>query len=258
MRLGALCALALIATPALAIDDPQTPLDDPYRSGMWDYQQVHFLGDPKDIRFDDRVIVRAPQSAEDAFEVPVLVDATAIPDVDRIVLTVDYGPIPKILTFYPEEAEAKLSFRFKIDQATPIRASVRDKSGRWYVGGTEIDAAGGGCTAPAQAYANADWEDHLGEVRGRMWPESGRLRVIVDHPMDTGLADGIPVFVIEELAVNGPGGAMARLEMHEPVDEDPALTFYFRPGQLSHAVQIAGRDNNGNEVDATVPRPLTQ
>ena len=51
---------------------------------------------------------------------------------------------------------------------------------------------------------------------------------------------------------------MARIEMHEPVDEDPALTMYFKPGQLSHAVQVEGRDNNGNEIEATVPLPLTQ
>ena len=196
--------MALVAVPAFAIDDPQTPIDDPYRTGMWDYQQVRILDDPEVIRFDERVVVRAPRSAEDAFEVPVTVDASAVPDVEKIVLSVDYGPIPKILTFYPGEAEAKLSFRFKIDQATPVRASVMDKNGHWYVGGTEIDAAGGGCTAPAQAYANADWEAVLGEVRGRMWPDSGRLRLIVDHPMDTGLADGIPMFIVEDLKIEGP------------------------------------------------------
>lgn len=250
--------LALMATPALAVDDPQTPLNDPYNTGMWDYQQVRLLGDPASIRFDDRVIVRAPQSAENAFEVPVLVDATAIGDVEKIVISVDYGPIPKIMTYHPGEAAAKFAFRFKIDQATPVRASVMDRDGNWYVGGTEIDAAGGGCTAPAMAYAQADWADHLGEVRGRMWPETGRLRMIVDHPMDTGLADGIPVFIVETLTVEGPDGPMARLELHEPVDEDPAFTLYFAPGQLTHDVAVRGRDNNGNEIDATIPLPLTQ
>ena len=253
-----LAVLAFAATPALAVDDPQTPLDDPFRTGMWDYQQVRLLGDPASIRFDPRVVVRAPASAEDAFEVPVMVDASAIPNVEKIVISVDYGPIPKILTFHPGKAQAKLAFRFKIDQATPVRASVMDEDGNWYVGGTEIDAAGGGCTAPAQAYANADWEEHLGEVRGRMWPESGRLRMIVDHPMDTGLADGIPIFIVESLSVAGPDGPMSRIELHEPVDEDPAFTLFFSPGQLTHDVRVTGRDNNGNEVDATIPLPLTQ
>ena len=251
-------ATVLMASPAFALDDPKVPLDDPFRTGMWDYQQVNLLGNPEQIAFDDRVIVRAPHSAEDAFEVPVLVDATAIPNVERIVLTVDYGPIPQVLTFWPGDAQAKLSFRFKIDQATPVRASVQDKSGRWYVGGTAIDASGGGCTAPAQAYATDDWEEKLGEVRGRMWPETGRVRMIVDHPMDTGLADGIPIFIVEDIKIAGPGGTPARLQLHEPVDEDPAFTLYYAAGQLSHDLQIEGRDNNGNEIEATVPLPLTQ
>ena len=30
-------AATLIAGPALALDDPQTQIEDPLRSGMWDY-----------------------------------------------------------------------------------------------------------------------------------------------------------------------------------------------------------------------------
>ena len=135
-------AATLIAGPALALDDPQTQIDDPLRSGMWDYHQVEILGDPATIRFDDRVKVLAPEFAEDSFHVPVLVDASAIPDAKRIVLFVDYGPVPKILTYWPGEAEAKLSFRFKIDQSTPVRAAVETHSGAWHVGATVIDAAG--------------------------------------------------------------------------------------------------------------------
>ena len=256
---GLALAMMLVASPALAVDDPVTPLDDPYDSGMWDYQQVRLLGNPEKISFDDRVKVRAPANAEDAFEVPVSVDATAIPDVEKILLTVDYGPIPKILTFYPGEAEAKFSFRFKIDQSTPVRASVLTKDGAWHIGGTTIEAAGGGCTAPALAYASDDWEEKLGEVRGRMWSKSGRVRVIVDHPMDTGLADGIPVFIIEDLELKGPDDqVMARLELHEPVDENPTFTFHFPKETLTDAIHVVGRDNNGNEIDATIPGPNTQ
>lgn len=252
-------AAALAAISAVAADAPKTPLDDPFRTGMWSYHQKTILGDPAAIRFDDRVVVRAPASAEDAFEVPVSIDATAIDDVERIVVTVDYGPIPKILTFFPKRAEPRLSFRFKIDQATPVRASVRTTSGEWHVGGAYIDAAGGGCSAPAQAYANADWEEHLGEVRARAWPQSGRLRLIVDHPMDTGLADGIPVFIIEDLEVRTQSGdALAALELYEPVDEDPAITLHFAPTLMNQALRIVGRDNNGNEIDAALPAPAVQ
>lgn len=261
---GLALAVILVTTPVFSEDnsrfhDVQTPLIDPLKSGNWEFQQLHLLGNPKEISFDDRVKISAPNSAEDAFEVPVKVDATAIPNVEKIVLSVDYGPIPKILTFYPKEAEPKFSFRFKIDQSTPVRASVMTKEGTWHIGSVEIEAMGGGCTAPAFAYATDDWEEKLGEVRGRMWARSGRVRVIVDHPMDTGLAAGIPIFIVEGLELKGAGDrTMARLELHEPVDEDPAFTFHFPPETLTDAIRVVGRDNNGNEIDATIPGPNTQ
>ena len=257
MRLLAL--LALFATPAFALDEPKTPLTDPLDSGMWGYHQVNLLGDPVDIRFDDRVIVRAPEAAEDSFHVPVMVDATAIPDVKRIMLSVDYGPVPRILNYYPEGAEAKISFRFKIDQSTPVRAAVETHSGSWHIGGVEISAAGGGCTAPAAAYANSDWEERLGEVVGRLWPETGRLRMVVSHPMDTGLADGIPIFIIEDLNVATVDGTpLGHIEMFEPVNEDPALTLYYGDDDLPREVVVAARDNNGNEIDAILRSFPTQ
>lgn len=245
------CLLCLApASVALALDDPRTPLDDPMKSGMWSYHQIELLGDPADIRFDDRVVVRAPLSAEDSLNVPLLVDASGIDNVKRIVVSADYGPIPHILTYYPEEAQAKLSLRFKIDQATAIRASVETHDGQWHIGSTYIDAAGGGCTAPAHAYASDDWEEKLGEIHGRLWTASGRARVIVDHPMDTGLADGIPVFIIRKLDFETEAGdLMARIELHEPVNEDPAFSLYFDKGTMPAALHVKGRDNNGNTFD---------
>ncbi|SHH86487.1 quinoprotein dehydrogenase-associated SoxYZ-like carrier [Marivita hallyeonensis] len=240
---------ALWAQGAFALDDPKTKLDDPMKSGMWDYHQVELLGDPEVIRFDERVIVRGPVSAEDSLNVPLLVDATGIDNVKRIVISADYGPIPHILTYYPEQAEAKLGLRFKIDQGTAIRASVETNDGQWFVGSTYIDAAGGGCTAPAHAYASDDWEEKLGEIHGRLWAASGRARVIVDHPMDTGLAGNIPVFIIQNLAFESDSGdLLARLELFEPVNEDPAFSLYFEPGTLTGPLHVKGRDNNGNRI----------
>ncbi len=255
MRLTAwvMAAALALAGAAWGLDDPQTKLDDPMQSGMWDYHQIDILGDPADIRFDDRVVVRGPAEAEDSLNVPLLVDATAIPTVRRIVVTADDGPIPHILTYFPEEAEAKIALRFKIDQATAIRASVETQDGAWHIGSTYIDAAGGGCTAPAHAYASDDWEEHLGEVRGRLWAASGRARFIVDHPMDTGLAGDIPVFIIEDLALETDDGVkLARIELSEPVNEDPAFTLYFAPGTLPASLHVRGRDNNGNDIDGVI------
>ena len=260
MKLRFAAFAALIASPVFALDDPQTKLVDPYRSGNWDCHQIEILGDPKVISFDERVKVSAPAFAEDSFHVPVLVDASALTDVAQIVVFVDYGPVPKILTYRPGEATAKIAFRFKIDQSTPVRAAVQTRDGAWHVGSTTIDAAGGGCTMPAVAYASNDWEEKLGEVHGQIWPETGRLRMVVDHPMDTGLADGIPIFIIEDLNVSTmEGEALASLELYEPVNEDPAFTLYFDQNALGEQVRVTGRDNNGNPIEAILEaRPLIQ
>ena len=257
--LTAAFATGLSLSSATANENTRVQLDDPLKTGIFSYHQKTILGDPAKIKFDKRVIVKAPKSAEDSLNVPVLVDATAIPDVKRIVMFVDYGPIPKILTFYPEKANAKLSFRFKIDQATPVRAAVETSDGTWHIGHTLIDAAGGGCTAPALAYASDDWEEELGKVHASVWPDRGRVRMVVDHPMDTGLAGSIPKFIIEDLQVDDLAGTrLARIELFEPVNEDPAFTLYFGKGELKNKVRIYGRDNNGNEIDAVASAPVTQ
>lgn len=249
VRMTALAVTLFGASMVQALDDPKTPLQDPMKSGMWDYHQIELLGDPAQIAFDPRVIVRAPTAAENSLNVPLLVDASQIPDVKRIVVSADYGPIPHILTYYPEQAQAKLALRFKIDQATAIRASVETHSGAWFVGSTYIDAAGGGCTAPAHAYASDDWEEKLGEIHGRLWASNGRARVVVDHPMDTGLAGNIPVFIIKSLSFETDAGdLMAWIELHEPVNEDPAFSLFFAPGQLDGVLHVKGRDNNGNRI----------
>ncbi len=260
MRLLILTAIVLTSLQAAsAQEQPRTLLVDPLSSGNWAYHQIEILGDPEDISFDNRVVVKTPKSAEDSFHVPVLVDASKIADVRRIVLFVDYGPIPKILTYWPEKAEAKLSFRFKIDQATAIRAAVETNSGSWHIGSNYIDAGGGGCTAPAQAYVSDDWEQHLGEVHGLVWPDKGRVRMIVDHPMDTGLADGIPVFIIKKLQLDDMNGTrLAHIDLHEPVNEDPVFTFFFPKGQLGNKIRVRGRDNNGNKINAVLRSRLTQ
>ncbi|MEM8572112.1 MAG: quinoprotein dehydrogenase-associated SoxYZ-like carrier [Pseudomonadota bacterium] len=252
MLVRSLSVLATLfwAQGAMALEGPQTPLEDPMRSGMWDYLQVELLEDPADIQFDSRIKLSAPVSADDSSSVPLLVDATAIDDVARIIVSADYGPFPQILTYYPEHSEPKIALRFKIDQATAIRASVQTKDGRWHIGSTYVDAAGGGCSVPAQAYADADWEEKLGEIHGKIWAASSRARVVIDHPMDTGLANNIPVFIVQHLDFEDPDGErLARIELHEPVSEDPAFSLYFEDGTMPVSMTVSGRDNNGNTFE---------
>jgi sulfur-oxidizing protein SoxY len=81
---------------------------------------------------------------------------------------------------------------------------------------------------------------------------SRRLRGRAMHPMDTGLVAGIPAFFIENLQlVDSSERVWWRLALHEPVSENPLLTFEL-PTRPVGALRLLGRDNNGNLINAEV------
>lgn len=243
------------AAPALAAEPPP----DPIGSQMWQYRAEQFL--PKgDIVFDKNVRVIVTPLAEDPATVPVTVDASALKGVQRIVVFADYSPIPHVLTYMPVAARPTLSFHFKVEQSTVVRAAAQTKDGVWHVGYGQISATGGGCTMPAKAHGEKDWYSRLNEVRARVWRydrRDARLRVRIQHPMDTGLAPGIPAFFIEHVEVRTPDGVLlGRLELHEPVSENPMLTLEPNVPAGVDVLRVTGRDNNGNSFDVDVPAPV--
>lgn len=216
---------------------------------MWEVLKPRLLGDGP-VTTDDRIVLLAPPDAENALAAPAFVDASALGDgVREIVLIADLNPFPLILRFKPEAAARPvIGARFKIQQSTPLRAAVRMADGSWRMKTMMMEAAGGGCTQPAAAYANADWSERLGEVASAAFPAGDgamRLRFSVRHPMDTGLAPGIPAYYIDEMTLrDGVGGALARIEGGEPVSENPVFTVEVkRP--LTERITMDGRDNGG-------------
>ena len=80
-------------------------------------------------------------------------------------------------------------------------------------------------------------------------PSTAPLRVRVMHPMDTGLAAGIPGFYLRQRSVHEAGGAvLLRLATWEPVSENPVFSFDFRQ-RPSGPIRVVGVDNNGNRVE---------
>lgn len=243
----AVAALVLASLCAPAAAAPRDPLDSP----VWDAMRQRYLGEGE-LRFDERVRVDLPPAAENPLAVPVEVHA-ALPDVRRIVVIADLNPIPKMIDYTPVNAAPSIAFRFKVEQSTPVRAAVQTGDGIWHVGGVWLTAGGGGCTAPSQGTGSGQWQDHLGEVSARLWPEADggeHLKLRVIHPMDTGLAGGIPVFHIEHLTFSDESGAaLAQLKLYEPVAENPLIDVHLA---TRGAVRVDGVDTNGNRIAARV------
>jgi sulfur-oxidizing protein SoxY len=244
-------AMAMAVPPGHAAALPDN--GDPLSSARWgDMHRTVLVGSP--VRFDQRVKVDAPAAAENPMQVPVTVDARGLPDVREVVVFADFNPIVEILRFFPESAPPYLSFRVKLQQSTPVRAAAKTGDGVWHVGGTWVQTAGGGCTAPSVAAGSTEWQRRLNEVSGRLWsegPQAGRVRVRIVHPMDTGLVAGIPAFYLEELDLaDASGKRLVRVLTREPVGENPVFTFSRH--ELAGAVEASGRDNNGNAFRARI------
>jgi len=231
---------------------------DPLQSVMWESMAERFMPEGE-IVFDDKVIVMAPMSAENQFHVPITVDATALDDVREIIAVADLNPIPLVLSVRPELALSYVGFRLKLQQTSPIHVGVRTGDGVWHVAGAIVDAAGGGCTAPAAAHGNSQWIQTLGQTRayaGRESISNARLTLRMRHPMDTGLAAGIPVFYMNELVVRDESGqVVAEIDMYEPVSENPTLTLKPKVGSDETVLTVSTRDTEGNrfEFPLTVP-----
>lgn len=234
---------------------------DPFGSMLWPDLRREFLGDERAV-FDPRVEVQGPAFAEDPMNVPISVSVRGLADVDRITVIVDRNPIRKVLEYFPLAALPSVSFRFKLEQASPVRAAVRTRDGLWHVGGTWVDSAGGGCTAPGEARRDASWAASLGQVEGRVFPHSSaaggesttsaRLRLRVMHPMDTGLVGGVPAFYVNHLALRDDSGReLMRLNAFEPVSTNPVFSFDFGAAPRGR-LELLGTDNNGNRIAGTL------
>lgn len=253
-----LAVLGLLAfSPAVA-----APPEDPLKSPMWGDMVKRLMPDAP-VVFDDRVKVIVPSVVENQAQVPVTADARALDGVVKLIVFADLNPLQHVLTLTPTKAAAYVSFRMKVEQATPVRAAALTEDGTWHVGGVFLDAAGGGCSAPAMARKDADWSETVGHAQGRLWREAdgfARARFRVRHPMDTGLArDNTPAYFIEKLDMRGTSGApLATLEMFEPMSEDPTLTLMLRLPVQDSTLDIEGRDNNGQTYRSKLPAAWRQ
>lgn len=224
---------------------------DPLHSPLWAMHAERLFAGER-VEFDQRVILEIPMIAENQHVFPVTIDARALPHVRRMIVLADLDPYPVAVDFTPGTAAPWLSARIKLDQRTPVRVAAQTADGVWHVSGSWVDAAGGGCSAPPASRARGDWAEHLGELRGALYPGAmaTRLRFSVRHPMDTGLVENIPAYNIETVTASQEGQEVARLTVAGSVSEDPAFTLLL-PATATAPVALALHDSNGRDFTGT-------
>lgn len=230
---------------------------DPLGSMQWPALKEEFFEPGAQVQFDQKVVVKVPDFAEDSMNVPVGFDASALGAVQKVIVLVDRNPIRKVLEYMPIQAKPSLSFRFKLEQASPIRVAALTSDNVWHVGVAFIEASGGGCTVSGATRADGSWPTTLNQVAGRFFEsnelrQQPRLRLQVSHPMDTGLVAGIPAFFIEQMTLKDANNqVLAHLYPFEPMSENPLLSFDFEE-QPKKPLTLTGHDNNGNQISAKV------
>ena len=159
-------ATACCALPAAALAQTDHSGGDPLESMQWPQLRRQFIGNEK-MQFSSAVEVKGPPMADDAMNVPLMVDARGLlaqgQEIDRIVIVADRNPVQHVATFMPRKARPLLALRFRLEQASPVRALVRTSDGQWHVGQTWINAAGGGCTVPGASRSDGSWSRTVSE-----------------------------------------------------------------------------------------------
>lgn len=247
--------VVLLGGSALAQSGLDRNGTDPLDSPMWANMHERFLAG-EDYVFDTAIEVTAPSYAEDSLNVPVAFSISGIENIQQIAVFADLNPLPMVLRLRPVTVAPAMAFRFKLQQSSPVRVAALTDDGLWHVGSAWIDAAGGGCTAPSVGMASGNWTETFGTVNAGFFPrETGnRLKLQIMHPMDTGLAEGIPRFHIEQLQLRNldDNSLMAELELYEPISENPLLSFDV--GAVN-GVTLKGHDNNANTFAADLVNP---
>ena len=100
-----IAAIALAAMMPAAEAAALREAGDPLDSARWGEMAKTFLAGAPMV-FDPRVKVIAPSTAENPMQVPVTVDATALPGVQEVLVFADFNPIVRVLRFFPEAAPA--------------------------------------------------------------------------------------------------------------------------------------------------------
>ena len=247
---GTVAALAAVWLLAASLD-ARAGSADPLQSALWPELAAELLSG--DVVFDKSLRVMMPDTVENAHEVPVMVKfSTDLGQVTEFVVIAENNPIQVAARMFPRRPIEAIGLNIRLEQTTPVRVAARDEAGVWHVDSMMVNVLSpGGCSTPS----TGDQLAELGAVAMKEFDRVGgsRLKIKINHPMDTGFAateagEPIPAYYIEWLTIEDEAGPIMDLDTWAAMSADPVVIMDM-PGRRQN-VRVSARDTKGLEFEA--------
>jgi sulfur-oxidizing protein SoxY len=233
---GALLLAGVLSAPARA-QETQTEIWRKVR-------EAQFAGRSFEADADQVVSLEAPNRAEDAAVVPILIHAVQLQQPQRwirkIYLVIDKNPSPlgAVFTLTPDSGRADIETRIRIEDYTWVRAIAEMQDGKLYMTMKYVKAAGG-CSAPAGKDLEAAMA-RLGRMKirtegGVQLDQPNLVELMISHPNVSGLAmDQVtrlyaPPRFVRTVQVSYAGKPVMSADIDFTISENPNFRFYFVP-----------------------------
>ena len=236
---------------------------DPTLSENWSEVRKEYSITGKVI-FDDNVKVIMQDFVEEPHEVSLVVKIPGyLRSVQEFVLLIENNPIQEAIRIYPHRPIEAVGMNVRLEDDSPVRAALKDRSGIWHVGSKMVFVKSpGGCSLPScdpetQTCETAD----LGKILiSQFNREAGawRVKTKITHPMDTGFVvkdDGgvVPSYYIDHISFSDENGPIAEMETYAALSSNPVIMLDLPT--RGQSVRINVRDIKGLQFEAVEPAP---
>jgi len=233
-------------------------------------RDAQFAGRSFEPSADAVVSLEAPNRAEDAAVVPILIHSVRPQDpqrwVRKIYLIIDKNPSPlgAVFTLSPDSGRADIETRIRIEDYTWVRAIAETDDGKLYMAMKYVKAAGG-CSAPA----GKDLEAAMARLGRMKFRTDGEIQLnqpnlaelMISHPNVSGLAmDQVtrlyaPPRFVRTVQVSYAGKPIMSADVDFTISENPNFRFYFVPradGELK--AEVVDSSNATFETSVAIRR----
>lgn len=265
---AALMAFALIAAPAFAQDD-----DEAAEPPGWNGIKKEFYDGREIDEASTKIVVEAPDKADDAAVVPVTVyiNADVADNIKTLRIFIDNNPMPLVGAFTFGRAAGigpkTISTRVRFDSFSYIRAVVETEDGKVHMGAHFVQAAGGCSSSALKDVTTA--AAHAGQMQIKKISSGPRFasqknqsmvtaeaQVMLRHPnfsgmqMDPVTGQYIPAKYVRELDVKRGDEVVFHMEAGISLSTNPNIRFTY--GSIDNDILNAtASDSDGATFSAT-------